>query len=109
MYRREENTSNNILCRKVNWIGHILRRNCPLHDAIGGQKTEAKGVGRRTQLLDDLRNIRYWEEAEIEKDGNNSLSIEHKEEILIFHKSMDLLISSILNNNEYKIENTFCC
>jgi hypothetical protein len=25
---------NNILHRKVNWIGHILRRNCLLHDAI---------------------------------------------------------------------------
>ena len=35
----------------------------------------------------------------IEKDRNDSLSIEHKEEIRIFHKSMDLLISSILNNN----------
>ena len=59
----------NILCSKANWIGHILRRNCLLHDAIEGQMTEAKGVGRRrTQLLDDLRNRRrYWdvkEEAE---------------------------------------------
>ena len=36
----------------------------------------------------------------IEKDGNNSLSIEYKEEILIiFQKSMDLLTSSILYNN----------
>ena len=25
---------NNILRTKVNWIGHILRRNCLLHDAI---------------------------------------------------------------------------
>ena len=42
--------------------------------------TEVKGVGRRrTQLLDDLRNRRrYWElkeEAEIEKDGDDSLSV----------------------------------
>ena len=35
----------------------------------------------------------------IEKDGNDGLSIEHKEEIRIFHKSMDLLISGMLNNN----------
>ena len=35
---------NNILRRKANWIGHILRRNCLLHDAIEGQKTEVKGV-----------------------------------------------------------------
>ena len=34
---------NNILHRKVNWIGHILRRNCLNHDAIEGQMTEVKG------------------------------------------------------------------
>ena len=35
----------------------------------------------------------------IEENGNKSLSMEHKEEIqIIFHKPMDLLISSILNN-----------
>ena len=27
---------NNILRRKANWIGHILRRYCLLHDAIEG-------------------------------------------------------------------------
>ena len=27
---------NNILRRKGNWIGHILKRNCLLHDAIEG-------------------------------------------------------------------------
>ena len=42
-----------------------------------------KGVGRRiTQLLDDLRNrSRYWKlkwKLKIEKDGDDSLSIEHK-------------------------------
>ena len=76
----------------------------PLHDAIEGQMMEVKGVGRRrTQLLDDLRNRREdTGKMKIkEEDGNNSLSIKHKEEIPIhiFHKSMDLLISSILNNN----------
>ena len=50
---------NNILRRKANWVGHILRRYCLLHDAIEGQMMEVKGVGRRrTQLLDDLRNRR---------------------------------------------------
>jgi hypothetical protein len=78
---------NNILHRKTKWIGHILRRNFLLHDVIEGQM---KGVGRRrTQLLDDLRNRRrYWE-----------LKEEHKEELHVFHKSMNLLISSILNSN----------
>jgi hypothetical protein len=53
---------NNTLRRKANWIGHILRRNCLLRDAVEGQMTEVKEVERRTQLLDDLRNrIRYWE------------------------------------------------
>ena len=53
---------NNILRRKANWIGHILRRNCLLHYAIEGQMMEVKGVGRRiTHLLDDLRKRRYRE------------------------------------------------
>ena len=38
---------NNILSRKANWIDHILRRNCLLHDSIEGQTTEVKGAGRR--------------------------------------------------------------
>ena len=46
---------NNILCRKGNWIDLILRRNCLFREAIEGQRTEVKGVGRRrTQLLNDL-------------------------------------------------------
>ena len=36
---------NNILRRKANWIGHIMRRNCLHHDVIEGQTTEMKGVG----------------------------------------------------------------
>ena len=53
---------NDILRRKANWIDHILRRNCLLHNAIEGHMTEVKGVGRRTQLLDDLRNRRRYQE-----------------------------------------------
>ena len=53
-----------ILCTKLNWIGHTLRRNFLLHDAI-----KAKRVGRRrTQLLDYLRNRRYWELNEEAED-----------------------------------------
>ena len=37
---------NNILRRKVNWIDHILKRNCLLHDVIEGQMAEVKGIGR---------------------------------------------------------------
>ena len=52
--------------------------------------TEVKAVRSTIRLfLDDLRNRRrYWklkEEAENKKDGNNSISIEHKEEIRIFY------------------------
>ena len=54
---------NNVLRKEANWKGHILRRNCLFDDAIEGQMTEVKGVGRRiTQLLDNLRNrTRHWE------------------------------------------------
>ena len=59
---------NNIIRRKANWVGHILRRNCLLHDVIEGQMMKVKGVGRG-QLLDDLRNRRrYWELKEEAKD-----------------------------------------
>ena len=66
----ERKLLNNILRRKTNCIGHIQRRNCLLHDAIEGQMTEVKGVGRRrTHLLDDLRNRRrYWELKEEAED-----------------------------------------
>ena len=50
---------NNILRRKVNWIGRTLRRNVLLCDVIGGLMTEVKSVGR-TQLHNDLRNRRRW-------------------------------------------------
>ena len=53
---------NNIWRRKANWSVHILRRNCLFHFSIEGQMMEVRAVGRRkTQLLDDLRNRRYWE------------------------------------------------
>ena len=61
------------------------------------QMTDVKRVRRRTQLLDDLRNgRRYWElkrKLKIEKDENNSLSIEHKKQkYVIFFKPMKLLL-----------------
>ena len=45
--REEWTFLNNILRRKANWIGHILRRNCLLHDANEGQMAEVKGIARR--------------------------------------------------------------
>ena len=66
----EKTLLNNILVRKANWIDHIPRRNCLLHDVIEGQMTKVKGVGRRiTHLLDNLRNRRrYWELKEETED-----------------------------------------
>ena len=53
---------NNILRRKVYWIGHILKRNCLLHDATEVQIMDVKRVTRGPQLLDDFRNSRrYWD------------------------------------------------
>ena len=40
--RENRTLLNNILHRKVNWIEHILRRNCPLHDAIEGYMTSGR-------------------------------------------------------------------
>ena len=38
---------NNILRRKANLIGHILRRNFLIHDTMEVPMTEVKGVERR--------------------------------------------------------------
>ena len=56
--------------RKVNWIGHVLRRNCLLHNATEGQMAELKGVERRiTQLFHDLRNIKRYREIKKESES----------------------------------------
>ena len=61
---------NDMLYRKANWIGHILRINVLSHYAIEGEMMEVTEVARRrTQLLDDLRNRRrYWELKEEAED-----------------------------------------
>jgi hypothetical protein len=47
MFRREEDASKkNILRRKANWVGRILRRNCLLHDAVV-QMAKVEGIERR--------------------------------------------------------------
>ena len=38
---------NNILRRKANWIGHILRRNCLLRDVIERKMMEVKGLRKK--------------------------------------------------------------
>jgi hypothetical protein len=59
-----------IFQRKKNWIGHILRRNCLLHDVIEGKLEGRRGPGRkRIQILDELKERRkYWELKEEAED-----------------------------------------
>jgi hypothetical protein len=69
--------------------------------------TEVKGVRRRIHILSDLRNRRIYcklkRKLKIEKYGNDSLSMDHQEEIqVIFHNSKDLPISTILDNNNWQ-------
>ena len=41
--------------RKINWLGHWLRRNCILRDVIEGMVEGKRGRGRRRfQLIDDI-------------------------------------------------------
>jgi hypothetical protein len=55
-----------IKIRKINWICHILRRNCLLNHVIEGKMEEIIKVTtrlsrRRKQLLDDVKERRgYW-------------------------------------------------
>ena len=62
---------------------------------------ENKNIGRKTQHLDDLINRRtYWDLREETEVWNPSLSHEHLKEIqATFHKFMNLIIGSTLNNN----------
>ena len=42
---------NNILRRKTDWIGHVVRRNCLFLDAIEGQMMEVKRVEEKHSTL----------------------------------------------------------
>ena len=58
--KEKRNILHTVKGRKADWIGHILRRNCFIKHAIGGNTEEKKGVtrirGRRcNQLLDYLK------------------------------------------------------
>jgi hypothetical protein len=80
--KEERNILHTIKRRKVNWVGHILRRNCLLKHVIEGKcegriaMTGRRGRWRK-QLLDDLKGKRrYWklkEEALITPCGESDL------------------------------------
>jgi hypothetical protein len=58
--KEQRNILHEICKRNVNWIGHILRRNCLLQRVIegkikGGIKVTGRRGRRRRKLLDDLK------------------------------------------------------
>jgi len=58
--KEQRNILHEIRKRKVNWIGHILSRNCILHWVIegkikGGIEVTGRRGRRRRKLLDDLK------------------------------------------------------
>jgi hypothetical protein len=57
--KEEKNILHTAKTRKVNWIVHILRRNCLLKNVIEG-KLEGRRGRRRKQLLDDLKEKRRY-------------------------------------------------
>jgi hypothetical protein len=63
--KEQRNILHEIRKRKASWIGHILRRNCPLQRVIEGkikggiEVTGGRGRKRR-QLLDDFKERRGY-------------------------------------------------
>ena len=61
----QRNNPHEIRKRKANWVGHILRRNCPLKQVIEGkiegemEVTRRRGR-RRKKLLDELKDRRGY-------------------------------------------------
>jgi hypothetical protein len=63
--KEQRNILHEISKRKVNWVGHILRRNCLLQQVIEGKiEGELEVTGRRgrrhRKLLDDLKERREY-------------------------------------------------
>ena len=75
---------NNILSRKANWIGHILRKKLPTswyhwRTDYGGERSRKKKntaprwFEKQEKILGAKRR-----KLKIEKDGDDSLSVEHE-------------------------------
>jgi hypothetical protein len=63
--KEQRNILQEIRKRKANWIGHILRRNCPLQRVIEGKIQEGREVTgghgrRRRRLLENLKERRGY-------------------------------------------------
>ena len=64
-FNEQRNILHEIIKRKVNWISHILRRNCLLKQIIEGKVEEEMEVTRRRgrrrkKLLDGLKDRRGY-------------------------------------------------
>jgi hypothetical protein len=63
--KEQRNILHQISKRKANWIGHILRRNCLLHQVIkgkikGGIELTGRRGRKRRMLPDDLKERRGY-------------------------------------------------
>jgi hypothetical protein len=64
--KEERNTLHTVERRKIEWIGHILCRNCFLEHVTEGKiqgliEVRERGGRACKQLLDDLREMKgYW-------------------------------------------------
>jgi hypothetical protein len=63
--KEQRNILHEILKRKANWIGHILRRNCLLQRVIegktqGGTEVTGRRGRRRKKIPDDLEERRDY-------------------------------------------------
>ena len=63
--KEERNIVHTIKRRKVNWVGHILHRNCLLKHIIevkvkGGVEVKGRRGRRRKQLLNDFKKRRGY-------------------------------------------------
>ena len=63
--KEEKNIAHTVNRRKLKWIGHILRRNCLLHQVIegkikGGIEVTGRRGRRRRKLLDELKERRGY-------------------------------------------------
>ena len=77
----QRNILHEIRKRKANWIGHILRKNCPLKQVIEGKIKGEMEVARRRgrrrkKLLDDLKDRRGY--SHLKEEALNHTTWRHR-------------------------------
>ena len=55
---------------KRNWLGHWLKRNCLLKDALEGMVNGKKVRGRRNQMIDNIMINGLYEDTNTERGGS---------------------------------------